>query len=77
MLCWLSECPRCFDSVLPADYRGFLAKMRAADLVETAPLRLLRSTRCILPGTDGHDACPSRPSCWKAAEKRLTSWSKG
>lgn len=45
----------------PALYNGFLAKMRAADLVGTAPLRLFKSTLCILPGTEGHEAWPKRP----------------
>ena len=59
---WLSRCFLVCDMVLPADWRGLRLKMRAADLVGTAPLRLLRSTLCILPGTEGHDATPSKAS---------------
>lgn len=44
---------------LPADWSG-LRKILAADLVGTAPLRLLRSTLCSLPGTEGQAATPMR-----------------
>ena len=68
------------DIELPADCSGGFCrlKIRAADFVGTAPLRLFKSTRCILPGTDGQDATPRSPSgCEPGVPNLARSWRAG
>jgi len=68
------------DMELPALINGLfflLLKMRAAERVGTAPCLLFRRTRCTLPGTEGQEATPRRPSWLPGVWKRLGSTNIG